>query len=82
MWSRLRNVLGLLLLMAAGLIALGAIGSPRAINQGGSASPEYARPARTDGKRIAQGAKSGGEAATFTQRVEDNAFHLPVFLAS
>jgi hypothetical protein len=45
--------------------------------RGGSASPENASPARTDGTRIAEGATiSGGKAASFWQRVEDNAFHL------
>ena len=70
--SRLRSVLCLLLLVAAGIAVAGAIGSSRAIGQGGSASPE------DDGKTIAEGANLRRQSRVLSQRAEDNAFHLKI----
>ena len=44
----------------------------------GSASPENASPARTDGKQIAEGAGKyqAAKLQLASQRVEDNALHL------
>ena len=72
--SRLRVVFCLLFAISAGLVVLGGIASSRAIDQGGSASPE------DDGKRIAGGANISPERfrEPISQRVEDNAFHLKI----
>jgi serine protease AprX len=63
---RMRTVLCVFFFIAAGIAAMEALGSSRAI--GGSASPEG------DGKRIAGGANIRRQ-SIFTQRVKDNAFH-------
>jgi serine protease AprX len=72
--SRLRAVFCLLFTISAGLAVLAGIASSRAIDQGGSASPE------DDGKRIAGGADISPERfrESLSQRVEDNAFHLKI----
>ena len=72
--SRLRVVFCLLFAISAGLVVLAGIASSRAIDQGGSASPE------DDGKRIAGGADISPERfrEPISQRVEDNAFHLKI----
>jgi serine protease AprX len=72
--SRLRAVFCLLFTISAGLAVLAGIASSRAIDQGGSASPE------DDGKRIAGGADISPERfrESISQRVEDNAFHLKI----
>ncbi len=66
---RIRTVLCVFFFIAAGIAAMGALGSSRAV--GGSASPEG------DGKRIAAGANIRRQ-SIFTQRVKDNAFHRKV----
>ena len=72
--SRLRVVFCLLFAISAGLVVLAGIASSRAIDQGGSASPE------DDGKRIAGGADISPERfrEPMSQRVEDDAFHLKI----
>src|SRR6476661_7857906 len=71
---RLRAVFCLLFAISAALVVLAGIASARAIDQGGSASPE------DDGKRIAGGANISPERSRdpIRQRVEDNAFHLKI----
>ena len=70
----MRTLLCLLCAISAGLGALARIASSRAIDQGGSASPE------DDGKRIAGSADISPEGfrESINQRVEDNAFHLKI----
>ena len=72
--SRLRAVFCFLFAISASLVALAGIASSRAIDQGGSASPEC------DGQRIAGGADISPERfrESISQRVEDNAFHLKI----
>ena len=75
--SRLRAVLCLLFAIAACLVALVEIASSRAIDEGGSASPE------DDGKRIAGSADISPERfrKPISQRVEESPrrpFHLKI----
>jgi len=68
--ARLPILLCLFLLIAVGVVAVGAIASSRA--GGGSTSPE-------DGaKTIAEGANIGRQSRILSQRVEDNAFHRKI----
>jgi serine protease AprX len=69
---RLQSVLCSVFFTAVSIVVVGAIGSSRAITQGGSASFE------DDGKIIAGGANIRQHSRVFTQRVEDNAFHLKI----
>src|SRR4029450_1778032 len=69
---RLQSVLCSVFFTAVSIAVVGAIGSSRAITQGGSASPE------DDGKIIAGGANIRQHSRVFTQSVEDNAFHLKI----
>src|SRR4029450_7912532 len=69
---RLQSVLCSVFFTAVSIAVVGAIGSSRAITQGGSASPE------DDGKIIAGGANIRQHSRIFPQRVEDNAFHLMI----
>src|SRR6478752_3271788 len=72
--SRSRAVFCLLFAISASLVALARIASSRAIDEGGSASPE------DDRKRIAGGAdiSRGRFRESISERVEDNAFHLNI----
>src|SRR5207302_75867 len=70
--SRLRVLVCLFLFIGASVAIVGAISFPRAIGQGGSASPE------DDGKAIAEGANLRRQSRVLGQRVEDNAFHRKI----
>ncbi len=72
--SRLRAVFCLLFAISAGLVVLAGIASSRAIDQGGSTSPE------DDGQRVAGGADISAKRfrESISQRVEDGAFHLKI----
>ena len=73
-WSRLRAILWLPLLIAAGVVALGAIGFSRASGQRGSAFRENGSPAETG--RKTERTRVRQQSRVFGQRVEENALNF------